>query len=208
MPTEHIRVIPCGVDTDRFVPNGSPSPAPVPLIVCVARHVKVKNLRLLLDACALLRDRGIRFHCVSIGDGVCRGELEAHHTELRLGDRVEFVGAQEHEQVLAWWQRADIAVLTSDNEGMPVSLMEAAACSVPAVATAVGGIPELIEHGVTGVLSPPGDAAAFAESLQSLLQDSTRRNAMGAVARQRAVERFSLERQVDALLALWSEVLE
>jgi glycosyltransferase involved in cell wall biosynthesis len=228
VPSAHIRVIPCGVDTERFNPGGSrcqeaqtssainllkrSEPAHVggyedPLIVCVARHVKVKNLGMLLEACALLCDRGVRFKCVSVGDGVCRGELEARHAELRLGHYVEFVGAEKQDQVLAWWQRADLAVLTSENEGMPVSLMEATACGVPAVATAVGGIPELIEHGVTGLLSPPGDVAAFADTLQSLLQDSARRSAMSAAARRRAVERFSLSRQVDALLALWSGVL-
>jgi glycosyltransferase involved in cell wall biosynthesis len=142
-----------------------------------------------------------------VGDGVCRKELAARHAELRLADCVEFAGAQNHDQVLDWWQRADIAVLTSDNEGMPVSLMEAAACGVPAVATAVGGIPELVETSVTGLLAPPGNPAAFADALETLLKDSSRRAAMGVAARQRAVERFSLTRQVDALLALWSEVL-
>ena len=214
VPLEHIRVIPCGVDTERFVPRAGPSPQPSPsmgervsLIVCVARHVKVKNLGLLLDACALLRDRGMMFKCISVGDGPCRSELEARHTELHLDACVEFVGAQEQQQVLALWQRADIAALSSDNEGMPVSLIEAAACGVPAVATAAGGVPELIEHGVTGVLSPPGDAIAFADALEMLLKDSNRCAAMGVAARQRAVEKFSLTRQVDALLALWSEVL-
>jgi glycosyltransferase involved in cell wall biosynthesis len=99
-------------------------------------------------------------------------------------------------------------VLTSENEGMPVSLMEAAACGVPAVATAVGGVPELVEHGVTGLLAPAGAATAFADALQSLLLDSAWRAKLGALARQRVLERFSLSRQVDALLDLWSEMLQ
>jgi glycosyltransferase involved in cell wall biosynthesis len=205
VPSAHIRVIPCGVDTGEFRP-GERCTGPA-LIVCVARHVKVKNLGLLLDACALLRDRDLAFKCVSVGDGVCRGELEAQQAELHLGECVDFVGTQEQHQVLVWWQRADIAVLTSNDEGMPVSLMEAAACGVPAVATAVGGVPELIEHGVTGLLSPPGDAGALADALETLLTDPSCRVTMGAAARQRAVEKFSLTRQVDALLGLWSEVL-
>ena len=226
VPSEHIHVIPSGVETNRFVPCGGRSverriPAPcespgftelgensaLPLIVCVARHVKVKNLGLLLDVCALLRDRGVAFKCISVGDGVCRRELEEQCAQQRLGDCVEFVGAQVQEHVLALWQQADVAVLTSENEGMPVSLMEAAACGVPAVATAVGGVPELVEHEVTGLLAPPGGATAFADALQSLLLDSARRARMGALARQRALERFSLSRQVDALLDLWSEIL-
>ena len=223
---EHIRVIPCGVDTNRFVPRAGRTvevrahagrdsggsteagkgPA-LPQIVCVARHVKVKNLGLLLEACALLRDRGVAFKCLSVGDGVCRGDLEAQCAQRRLGDCVEFVGAQEQDRVLAFWQQADVAVLTSENEGLPISLMEAAACGVPAVATAVGGVPELIEPGVTGLLAPTGDAAALADGLQGLLVDPARRARMGALARQRVLERFSLHRQVDTLLDLWSELL-
>lgn len=220
VPPEKLRVIPSGVDTERFRPGAadvrrrSACPPPhvggydsVPLLVCVARHVKVKNLGLLLEASAALRDRGVRFRCVSVGDGVCRGELEALRTELGLENVVEFVGAQEQGQVLAWWQRADLAVLTSESEGMPVCLMEAAACAVPAVATAVGGIPELVVHGETGLLTPAGDARAFARALQELIEDPKRAAAMGEAARNRMVAKFSLARQVDQLLAAWSEVL-
>jgi glycosyltransferase involved in cell wall biosynthesis len=173
----------------------------------VARHVKVKNLGMLLESCALLQERGVKFRCVSVGDGVCRGELEELRLKLDLEQVVEFTGAQEHTQVLAWWQHADIAVLTSDDEGMPVSLMEAAACGVPAVAPAVGGIPELIEHGVTGLLTAPRDPCAFAAALQELIDDAPRTTEMGRAARRRIEERFSVTRQVSSLLTEWSEAL-
>jgi glycosyltransferase involved in cell wall biosynthesis len=205
---EQLRVIPCGVDMNCFRPAAKPhSTDGSPLIVCVARHVKVKNLGLLLEACAELRRRGVKFRCICVGDGPCRSELEVQHAILGLGDSVEFVGAIEHEAVFAWWQRATIAALTSDNEGMPVSLMEAGACGLPAVATAVGGIPELIEHEVTGLLSPAGDALAFASALQRLLEHPGQAITMGEAARRRVETRFSLARQVDSLLALWNEVL-
>ena len=226
---EKLRVIPCGVDTEQFVPRSSrreeppnsSSPAAkiesepphvgcyddLPLLVCVARHVKVKNLGLLLEACALLRERGVKFRCVSVGDGVCRGELEAKRAALKLEETVEFVGAQEQGAVFKWWQQADVAVLTSENEGMPVCLMEAGACGVPAVATAVGGIPELIVHGETGLLTPAGDARAFADAVLDLLLHPDKSAAMGRAARARVKTKFSLAKQVDDLLAVWSEVL-
>lgn len=227
VPTSKLRIISCGVDTEQFTPRRSrreeaqtssvtagekrSEPPHVgcdePLIVCVARHVKVKNLGLLLGACALLRDRGVKFRCVSVGDGVCRAELEARRMELKLEAHVEFVGALEQRAVLAWWQRAAVAVLTSENEGMPVSLMEAGACGVPAVATVAGGIPELVAHGETGLLTPPGDARAFADALEELLRDPARAAAMGRAARARIVAKFSLEKQIDGLLAVWAEVL-
>src|SRR5437899_5125386 len=100
------------------------------------------------------------------GGGSCRDELEAMRARLGLARVVEFAGAAEQAEVLAWWQRATIAALTSTSEGMPVSLMEAAACGVPAVATAVGGIPELIEDGVTGFLIATGDAGRLARALE------------------------------------------
>lgn len=249
VPREHIRVIPCGVDTERFRPAAgagrlpkmnsgprlrqcapgrgdsvgrvvseplvaddgdrpdSPAPRKLPLIVCVARHVKVKNLGLLLEACARLRDNNAEFSCAMVGDGPLRGELEAMCRRLGLDKLIEFTGALPQADVLKWWQRASVSVLTSENEGMPVCLMEAAACGVPAVATAVGGVPELIEDGVTGLLAPPGDAVALADALGKLLGDSSLAARMGAAARRRAEVHFSVSRQVDRLLALWRELL-
>ena len=210
VPGEHVHVIPCGVDTERFCPNRTRqrlTGATAPWIVCVARHVAVKNLGLLLDACALLRGRGVKFRCAMVGDGPLRSELDTKRGSLGLQEIVEMPGAAEQGEVLRWWQRASVGVLTSDNEGMPVSLMEAAACGVPIVATRVGGIPELVADGVTGLLSPPGDASAFASALERMLGDAALRERMSSATRQRAVEKFSVARQVEALLALWENVL-
>jgi len=90
---------------------------------------------------------------------------------------------------------------------MPVSLMEAAACGVPAVAVAVGGIPELIDDGVTGFLTPPGDAGKLAAALERLLCDPDLVARLGAAACRRVKERFSLTGQVNRLLALWAELV-
>src|SRR5437899_9388343 len=183
VPTAHIHVIPCGVDGERFSPHGERLEPPH--VVCVARLRPVKNLGLLLEACASLRARGVQFRCALIGDGPCRDELEAMRARLGLARVVELAGAAEQAEVLAWWQRATVAVLTSESEGMPVSLMEAAACGVPAVAVAVGGIPELIDDGVTGFLTPPGDAGRSAAALERLLCDPDLVARLGAAARRR-----------------------
>jgi glycosyltransferase involved in cell wall biosynthesis len=209
VPREKIAVIRNGVDVRTFrpAPSGATRDDDPPLVVCVARHESVKNLDLLQDACALLQARGVRFRCVVVGDGRCRDALEARRRDLGLERVLEFVGAMPPAGVLGWWRRAAVAVLTSDSEGLPVSLIEAAACGVPAVATAVGGIPELIEHGVTGLLVPPRDAGAVAAALEALLTHPARAAAMGAAARRRAEREFSLARQVDALVALWCDIL-
>ena len=233
VPPSHIRIIPCGVDTERFrpvfgVPFGVPplggsghndamrrtvEPSRLkaghqtPLIVCVARLVAVKNLGLLLQSCAKLRDRGVPFRCILIGDGPCRSELEETRTRLDLEKVLEMPGAADQARVLAWWQQATVGVLTSDNEGMPVSLMEAAACGVPVVATAVGGVPELVQDGITGLLVPTGDAVSIASALERLLATPELCARMSLAARQRVEAMFSVKRQVDQLLALWSEIL-
>ena len=208
VPPSRIRIIPCGVDTERFRPAAAHNSKPgTPLIVCVARQVAVKNLGMALEACSLLAKRGVSFRCVLVGEGPCRAALQEQRERLGLEKFVEMPGPADQAQVLNWWQLATVGLLTSDNEGMPVSLMEAAACEVPVVATAVGGVPDLVEDGRTGLLVPPGDAASLAQALEKLLGDSALRAHLGATARQRAEERFSVRGQVDRLLALWSEVL-
>jgi glycosyltransferase involved in cell wall biosynthesis len=204
VPAARLRVIPCGVDTAYFHPNGPP--ATPPWIVCVARLVPVKNLELLLVACAQLRDRGVPFRAEIVGDGRTRDDLVASRTRLRLVEVVHLVGAATQQQVRRHWQRATVAVLTSVSEGMPVSLMEAAACGVPAVATAVGGVPELVDDGTSGVLVPAGDASALAAALESLLRDRAFAARLGRAARRTVEQRFSLRRQVDQLLGVWAEV--
>lgn len=208
VPPSRLQVIGCGVDTNFFCPRAAAvNGVLAPLVVCVARHVRVKNLQLLLRACARLRDWGVDFRCVLVGDGPCRGELEELRSGLGLGSVVQLAGAAEQSGVLRWWQKAAIGVLTSDNEGLPVSLMEAAACGVPVVATAVGGVPELVTDGVTGLLAPAGDAEALADALRRLLASSDLRARMSVAARQRAEERFCLATQVDRLLRLWAKIL-
>ncbi len=202
---ERLRVLPCGVDLDRFRPAAHGVEPHT--IVCVARLRPVKNLGALLMACRLLKDRQVPFRLVVIGEGPSLLELEAERARLGLDAEVQFEGLQNHATVLAWWQRATVGVLTSHSEGMPVSLMEAAACGVPAVAPAVGGIPELIAHGETGFVTPPGDAVAVADALARVLGSPALRAAMSLAARRRAEARFSASAQVDALLALWTSIL-
>ena len=207
VPRVLIHVVPCGVNTEQFQPGTPAARALPPVILCVARHVAVKNLGQLLEACGRLRRCGMDFQCVMIGDGPLHEELKTQRAALGLTNLVVMPGAAEQGEVVRWWQRASVGVLTSQNEGMPVSLMEAAACGVPVVAPAVGGIPELVLDGETGLLAKPGDVESLLSALERLLRDERLRKRMGEAARQRAVEKFSVRHQVDQLFALWSGVL-
>lgn len=205
VPASRIHVIPCGIDTRWFTP--APEPRGGPLIVCVARLNPVKQLDHLLAACGELRDRGHRFRCVIVGDGPERAALEGLRRDLRLQQIVAMPGFADQAEVRRWWRRATVAVLSSRSEGMPVSLMEAAACGVPSVAPAVGGVPELIVNGLTGLVVSPSDPRALASALERLLADPALRAFMGAAARRRAEQCFSRKRQIDRLLAIWSAAL-
>lgn len=202
-PLERIHVIPCGVPVDWFVPTAH-APTVPPTIVCVARLERVKQLATLLAACTLLQKSQIDFQCVVIGGGACEEELHEMCQRFGVAQRVRFLGPLDAHEVRQWWQQACIAVLTSSSEGMPVSLMEAAACGVPAVATRVGGIPEFVVDGATGILVDPGNVLELAAALERLLVHPDLAARYGRAARQRAVEVFSLERQVDSLLHVWA----
>jgi hypothetical protein len=149
----------------------------------------------------------LEFRCALVGDGPLYGELKTRRGELGLETVVEMPGATEQSDVRRWWQRAAVGVLSSDNEGMPVCLMEAAACGVPVVAPSVGGIPELVSDGETGLLARADDLKSLVAALERLLRDEQLRGRLGAAARVRAQEKFSVRYQADSLLALWSEVL-
>lgn len=200
-----LHVLPCGVDLDMFQP--SPATTEPATVVAVARLRPVKNLPALLEATAQLVRHGRPVRVVIVGDGPDRADLEGRRAALGLDDHVTFIGAGDQHLVRHWWQRATVGVLTSHSEGMPVSLMEAAACGVPTVAPAVGGIPELIADGVTGFVTAPGDTTALADALDRLLGDADLRGRMAVAARARAEARFGVERQVDALLDVWQRMV-
>ena len=199
-----IHVIPCGIDVADFAPG--PHRDDPPLIVAVARLRPVKRLDLLLHALAPLHGSGQPFRCRVIGDGSERSCLETLRDELGLREVVRFVGAASQEVVRDAWRTASIGALTSTSEGMPLALMEAASCGVPVVATAVGGVPELVADGETGLLVANGDVTGLTDALRRLLCDPPLRTRMAAAARARAVAHFSLDHQVDRLTALWNDV--
>jgi glycosyltransferase involved in cell wall biosynthesis len=208
VPKSHLHVVSCGVDISFFHPERARRvQTDLPLFVCLARAVEVKNLPLLLEACAILRSRSVSFRCVLAGDGPLHSQLLQLRDKLQLTDIVEMPGVVTQTQALQYWHQAIVGILTSDNEGMPVCLMEAAACGVPVVATAVGGIPELVLNGETGILCERGNAVQIADAIASLLTDAEKRRRIAAAARKRAQERFSIVRQVDELQQIWAEVL-
>jgi glycosyltransferase involved in cell wall biosynthesis len=193
---DKVEVIHCGVESDRFsrVP---PRHGPLQ-ISCVGTLHEVKGQHYLLQACALLRDRGIDFVCNLIGDGPDRDELEQQAAALGITEQVIFHGACEREQVSALLTRMHIAVAPSvptedgRREGIPVALMEAAACGLPLVASRLSGIPELVRDGETGYLTDPGDIEGLADAIDRVARAPALGLRLGGEARHRQEVDFNL----------------
>jgi glycosyltransferase involved in cell wall biosynthesis len=112
-----------------------------------------------------------------------------------LGDQVQFVGVVPNGRLGEWYESCDLFVHPSLwNEPFPLTILEAMSCGLPIVSTRVGGIPEMVAHGETGILVEPGDPDAFADAIVELLRDDARRRAMGAAGRRRVEQEFSWDR--------------
>jgi glycosyltransferase involved in cell wall biosynthesis len=175
------------------------------LCVCVARLEKQKNQAMLLSAFARGFRADGRAHLLLVGDGACRQDLEQQVRDLRLRSKVHFLG--QRSDVPELLGAADIFILPSENEGNPLSLMEAMAAGLPVIATAVGGVPELIEDHRSGLLVTPGDADGMAVAILRLLQDAEKRRTMAASAAQRAMQAFSASRMAQGYMELYERIL-
>jgi glycosyltransferase involved in cell wall biosynthesis len=167
-----------------------------------------KGHRFLIEAMALLRktDIGGRLKCIIAGGGSLTDELAV---EVRLGglaDIVRMPGPIGNIREFLW--AIDIFALPSLKEGLGVSLLEAMACGLPAVASRVGGAAEAVIDGVTGYAVEPADSGAIASAIERLARAPEMRAAMGAAGRDRAITRYSLESMIDATIELYRKCLE
>jgi len=212
----------CGVDTTRFRPDASRAAGSTPAglgstesaasdipnrrreVLCVARLAPVKGVGVLIEAIARLADEIPALHCTLVGDGPERAQLERLAADLGVKDLITFAGATGQDDILAYYQQADVFALPSFAEGVPVVLMEAMATGVPAIATAVGGIGELIEHGVSGLIVPPGNVALLSGALRRVLTDDGLHARLAEGGRRKVVAEFEISdigRQIAALFA-------
>ncbi|MGH7528794.1 MAG: glycosyltransferase [Gemmatimonadales bacterium] len=192
------------------LPDGGP-PAPrarteSPTILFVGRLVERKGVVHLITALARLQAGGARL--VVVGDGPERPRLETRAREAGVAGRVEFSGRVPDAELRRAYAAADVVVLPAvqdargDTEGLGVVLLEAMQYGVPVIASRTGGIVDIVVDGETGLLVPPGDAAALARALERVLEDPAYARALGAAGRARLAQRFSWE----AVTARWEAV--
>ena len=206
-------LIPNGVPTEEYAPDpdkrvqwrqahGIEPCATV--LVHVGRFAPPKNHALLIEAFAQVRSDA-PLYLLLVGGGELENAVREQVAALGLQERVRFLGVRA--DVADILRASDVFVLSSRVEGNPMSVMEAMAAGLPVVSTAVGGVPELVREGVTGLLVPSEDAGALAQAMQALVDDPVRRQAMGAAARQHAVAHFDIRHTVRMYEELYESLL-
>ena len=187
-----------GVDADRFAPGAASGalrracgiPADAPLVGFVGRLSHEKGPELFVRAVALIGGRRPDVHAVMLGDGAMKARVVELAAELGVADRLHLAG--ERDDIPDCLRELSLLISSSHSEGTPLAIMEAQATGLPVVATHVGGIPEIVTMGETGVLVAPGEAASIASVVAHLLDHPDDLARLGRAARERMIERFSL----------------
>lgn len=204
VPTERIHVIPNGFDTAAFdaLPAEASFPAPddTPTVGTAGRLTEQKAQHHLIEAAALLKERGRALRVLIAGTGELETELKALVRERSVEDMVSFTGFVD--DLKGFYASLDVFALPSHWEGFGYVLAEAMAMELSVVAFAAGSIPEVVADGVTGLLAAPFDTDEFTDKLEQLLDDAALRRSLGRAGRQRLLERFDAARTMDAFEAV------
>lgn len=194
---DKLKIVHCGVDPAKY--GGRDKNGYGKHVLFVGRLSAIKGVPLLLDAFAAIRKTHPDARLTLVGDGPDRAALEARARQSGLGDSVRFSGYQPQEKVAELLAQADIFVLPSFAEGVPVVLMEAMASRVPVIASRVAGVPELVEDGVSGFLVPPGRLDNLTDRLGQLLSAPELCRRMGKAGRAKVVAEFDQEGEAKRL---------
>lgn len=205
VPESRVTVILNGVDVSLFHPPAREGHRDEKVVLCIARLVPDKDHETLLGAFEMLAKRCPEARLLVVGNGELRGRLERMAERSPAAGRVRFLpGCSDVGTLLC---RSSMLVLSSRREGLPNVVLEAMACGLPVVATAVGGLPEIVEHGRTGFLVPPRDPAALAAAMARLLDDPRIRTAFGDEGRKLVLSRYSLQTMVEVHESIFRNTL-
>jgi glycosyltransferase involved in cell wall biosynthesis len=209
-PAEHIRLVFNGTDLRRFSPADKASRnlqrfGPNMIFACRQLFPR-KGIRFLLEAAAMLKPQFPDLKIVLAGDGFERPALVQLAQELGIGEDVIFLGWVSNAELPPFYRAAAVSVIPSLEEGFGIPAAEAMGCEVAVVASDAGGLPEVVENGVTGLVVPRGDSAALAKAIGALLADPQRRRQMGQAGRARALRLFDWDRSAEQFEQLYGEV--
>lgn len=208
IPANHIKVIPYGMDIDKFITENNYSPTlqgphGKKLIICPARLVPVKGHEVLINALAQLKQKRTDWHCWLVGDGELRQQLEQQVQQMQLASDITFLGNRGDIPTLL--KQADIFVLPSLQDNQPFSVMEAQVTGKPVIVSNAGGIPEMVEHGKTGLIVPSGDSETLSNSIENLLSDDVLRNQLSKNAQKYGLKQWSLQTMMKRILKIYNK---
>ncbi|MCG3119079.1 MAG: D-inositol-3-phosphate glycosyltransferase [bacterium] len=195
-----------GNDLELFKPERAPiANAACPVILSIGRFVPKKGFPVLVQALQQLRQAGLEFQSYLIGGGPLKNELEKLIMDLGLQNQVTLLPQMSQTELWSYYRRADVFALAcevqndGDRDGIPNVLVEAMAMGIPVVSTAISGIPELVEHGVSGLLTPEKNSAAVAVALESLLRHPELARRLGAAGRAKVEREFDALRNIEKI---------
>jgi len=206
-----IHIVHYGLDPREFTPAAPNRDDHRLRIISVGRLTEKKGFSYLLDACALLAQKGKTFACTIVGEGA-QDELQQQVAALRLGECVSLAGEKTIDEIRALYRHSDIFVLpclvarSGDRDGMPNVLLEAMAMQLPVVTTPVAGTPELVQDGLNGLLVPERDAQALARAIERLIDESMLRFRLGERARHTILEEYDIHATAAQLAAIFQEM--
>lgn len=192
-----------GIDLTRF--SHSAAGREPATILSVGRLVEKKGLSDLIEACRLLRNQRTRFRCHIVGGGPLEAQLTAQISQAGLENEVELLGARPQEELVLLMRQATMFVLpcvvteSGDRDGLPTVLLEALASGLPSISTTVSGVPEIIEHGKSGLLVEQFSPAQLAEAIASLLASPSLRESLATRGRRKAEREFDLVKNAKTL---------
>jgi len=210
LPEDHVVSVPTGIDTQRFSPGNRAAarqlldlPVDAMIVGIVATIRTWKGHQYLIDA--VQRIDHPQLVLLIVGDGPIRDVVQRHVAESGLAAQTRMVGQQR--DVVPWLQALDIFALPSyANEGVPQAVVQAMSCQLPVVSTPVGAIDEAVVHQQTGLIVPPKQVEPLAQALGRLLNDAALRQRLGEAGRRRAIAHFGIERMLDDMERIFSEV--
>ena len=211
---DEIEIVHYGIDTDTFRPEVQKTDRCPTVILSVGRLHKKKGYEYLIDACAQLSERGVPYRCHIAGNGILKDELLARIARHGLEEQVILLGALEQKQILVLYQSSDIFALAcvqasdGDQDGMPNVLIEAMACELPVVTTAVAGIPDLICDGENGLLVEECNSRALASALENLIVDKHLGRQLGRQARQTIMSEYQIQSNAARMVGIFRRVCQ
>jgi glycosyltransferase involved in cell wall biosynthesis len=176
------------------------------VIVCPARLAFIKGHKILLEALAKLKNHRTDWVCWLVGDGNLRNDLKSMTSKLNLDQNVKFLGSQKN--IPAILKQADICVLSSLQESFPYAIMEAQIAGKPVVVTDAGGLPEVVTHGQTGLISQKGNNESLYRNIRKLLEDEYLRTTLASNAQNYGIEKWALETMISKTQAIYEQVIK